>query len=128
MHAFHCRQHSLLIHQSHQGHPASGAQRAFHFHSRRCAFLSTNPIEAVPPQAHVVPSTVVGAASLSTNPAHPPPQKAKALPGPKTYENDGHISLRLNIAEQLQCSGFHLITTAPLRKQGKVYMSVPKLE
>jgi hypothetical protein len=86
------------------------------------ASLSTNPIEAIPPWAHSVPSTVIGAASLSANPAHPPPQKAKALPGPKTYENDAHISLHLNIAEQLRCSGVNLITNALLRKQGKVNM------
>ncbi len=84
------------------------------------ASSSANPIKAVLPQALGVPSTVVGAASLSANPAHPPPQKAKALPGPKTNENDAHISLRLSIAEQLCCSGVYLITNAPLRKQGKV--------
>jgi hypothetical protein len=83
---------------------------------------STNPTKAVPPRAHGVPSTVVRAASSSTNPAHLLHQKAKALPGPKTYENDVHISLRLNIAKQLCCSGVHLITNAPLRKQGKVNM------
>ena len=68
------------------------------------ASLSTNPIKAIPPQARRgVPSTIFGAAaSLSANPAHPPPQKAKALPGPKTYENDAHISLRLSIAEPLR--------------------------
>jgi hypothetical protein len=67
------------------------------------ASLSTNPIEAIPPHARGVPSTIFeAAASLSANPAHPPPQKAKALPGSKTYENDAHISLRLSIAEQLR--------------------------
>jgi hypothetical protein len=71
------------------------------------ASSSTNPIEAVPPQARGVP------VSLSA---------AKALPGPKTYENDAHISLRLIIAEQLCCSGVHLITSPPLRKQGKINM------
>jgi hypothetical protein len=86
------------------------------------ASLSTNLIKAVPPQARVAPFTIIGSASLSTNHAHPPPQKAKALPGPKTYENDAHISLRLSIAEQLHQSGVHLITNAPLRKQGKVNM------
>ena len=86
------------------------------------AFSSANPIEAVPPQTRCVPSTIVGAASSSANPAHPPPQKAKALPGPKTYKNDAHISLRLCIAEQLLHSGVHLITSALLRKQGKVNM------
>ena len=84
------------------------------------ASSSANPIEAVLPQAHGVPSTIVGAASSSANPTHPPPQKAKALSGSKTYENDAHISLRLCIAEQLLHSGVHLITNAPLRKQGKV--------
>jgi hypothetical protein len=39
------------------------------------ASLSTNPIKAVPPQVRSVPSTIVGAASSSANPAHPPPQK-----------------------------------------------------
>jgi hypothetical protein len=86
------------------------------------ASLSTNPTAAVPPQARGMPSTVLGAASLSANPAHPLPQKAKALPGLKTYMNDAHISLRLSIAEQLCRSGVHLITNAPLRKQGKVNM------
>ena len=57
-------------------------------------------IEAIPPQARGVPSTIIGSASSSANPAHPSPQKAKALPGPKTYENDAHISLRLIIAER----------------------------
>jgi hypothetical protein len=66
------------------------------------ASLSTNPINVVPPRAHGVPSTVVRAASSSANPAHPPPQRAKALSGPKIYENDAHISLCLNIAEQLR--------------------------
>jgi hypothetical protein len=79
-----------------------------------------NPIEAVPPQKRVAPSIIVGAASSSANPTHPPPQKAKALPGPKTYQNDAHISLHLCIAEQLLHSGVHLITSAPLRKQGKI--------
>jgi hypothetical protein len=64
------------------------------------ASLSANPIKAVPPQARGAPSTIIGSASSSANPAHPPPQKAKALPGPKTYENDAHISLRLIIAER----------------------------
>jgi hypothetical protein len=86
------------------------------------ASSSANLTKAVPPQAHGVPSTVIRAASLSANPAHPPPQKAKALPGPKTYKNDAHIFLRLSIAKQLRCSGAHLITNAPLRKQGKVNM------
>ena len=71
------------------------------------ASLSTNPIEAVPPQARGVP------VSLSA---------AKALPGPKTYENDAHISLHLSIAEQFRRSGVHLITSPPLRKQGKINM------
>jgi hypothetical protein len=86
------------------------------------ASLSTNPTKAIPPQARGVPSTVLRAASSSANPAHPPPQKAKAPPGPKTYENDAHISLRLSIAKQICRSGVHLITNAPLRKQGKVNM------
>ena len=71
------------------------------------ASSSTNPIEAVPPQARSVP------VSLSA---------AKALPGPKTNENDAHISLRLSITEQLRRSGVHLITSLPLRKQGKINM------
>ena len=85
------------------------------------ASSSANPIKAVP-QARVAPSTIVGAASSSANPTHPLPQKAKALPGLKTYKNDAHISLHLCIAEQLLHSGVHLITNAPLRKQGKVNM------
>jgi hypothetical protein len=74
------------------------------------ASSSANPIEAIPPHVRGVPSTIIGAASLST---------AKALPGPKTYENDAYISLRLSIAKQLRRSGVHLITSPPLRKQGK---------
>ena len=83
---------------------------------------STNPTAAVPPRAHSVPPTIVRATSSSANPVNQLPQKAKAIPGPKTYENDAIISLRLNIAEQLCHSGVHLITNAPLRKQGKVNM------
>ena len=84
------------------------------------ASMFANPIEAVSHQACSMPSTIIRAASLSANPAHSPLQKAKALPGPKTYKNDAHISLCLSIAEQLCPSGVHLITNAPLRKQGKV--------
>ncbi len=70
-----------------------------------CACLqppSINNIEAVPPQARGVLSTIIGTVSLSA---------AKALPGPKTYENDVHISLRLSISinEQLRRSGVHII-------------------
>ena len=84
-----------------------------------CACLQ--PPLAQPP-CQPIPSRPSHLTSLSANPAHPPPQKAKALPGSKTYENDAHISLRLSIAEQLHQSGVHLITNAPLRKQGKVNM------
>ncbi len=64
------------------------------------SYSSDNPIEAVLSQARGVSST--GAVSLSA---------AKAIPGPKTYENDAHISLHLSIAKQLRRSGVHLITS-----------------
>ena len=64
------------------------------------ASLSTDPTADIPPRAHGVPPTIVGAASSYANPVNPPPQKSKALPGPKTYKNDAHISLHLSIAEQ----------------------------
>jgi len=64
------------------------------------SYSSDNPIEAVLSQARGVSST--GVVSLSA---------AKAIPGPKTYENDAHISLHLSIAKQLRRSGVHLITS-----------------
>jgi hypothetical protein len=48
------------------------------------------------------------------------PRKPKALPGPKTYVNDAHVDLRLNMAAQLRRLNIHKVTNVSSKKQGKV--------
>ena len=84
------------------------------------ASSSTDPTADIPPRAHGVPPTIVGAASSYANPVNPPTQKAKALPGPKTYENDAHISLLLSIANQSTT----LENRITLRENVGLYMTI----
>jgi hypothetical protein len=58
--------------------------------------------------------------SAAAAPLQPKKPKALPVPGPKTYVNDAHIDLRLNMAAQLRRLNIHRVANASIKKQGKL--------